>query len=410
MTFRIYPLLFLIITSSVILGGYLLENLGVSYVSQGGSPFFKIHFYSYLTLVGFSVVFLRNGITGFSLRLGDFYRLWVISLFCVVFVIVYGYMRHGSSGMAYLVNTFLVPILIVPLLTGLTDRQKYSLLKVIAYLILLNSLLAVVEYMLHFRLVSVEFSEFSFFRSTAFLTHPLNNALTTVSVALVLASRTKLPSFVYIVIVILALFAFGGRAALAVFFMIVVASVFFVLWRAATRGVRVNKQKVAIFMFIGYFVLLLASYILLESGITERIVSKLYIDGSATARFNVYYLLEQLNANEWFLGASDRLLESIEFYIGINVIENYFIGWIFTFGLLGAIPLFLAVFVPLIYFFANGDFIDKLSVFSFILVGFSNNSLTTKTPVLLLLFTCLYLSLSVKKNLLLTNQYKKIWD
>lgn len=396
---KFYLLPFVAITSAILLGGYMLEDLGVPYVSQGGSPLFKIHLYSYLVLMGFGLVFLFDGMKGISQRLGSYYRFWLIALACNVFVILYGFAIHGSSGMAYLVNTFLAPVLIVPLLAYLSDNQKSFLLKLIAYLILLNSLVAVMEYMLHFRLVKVEFQEFSFFRSTAFLTHPLNNALITVSIALLIANKTKLPSFVYMLIVALALFAFGGRAALAIFICAVSVSFAPMLWKAITQGIPDNKQKIALFMLIGYFAFWAGAYLLVESGITERIASKLYIDGSASARLNVFYLIDQLSIREWLLGASHRLMESIELYIGINVIENYLIGWIFTFGLVGTIPLFLVVYVPLTYFAMTGNLIERMSVFSFAVISITNNSLTTKTPTLLLLFTCLYLSKSLREKL-----------
>lgn len=99
-----------------------------------------------------------------------------------------------------------------------------------------------------------------------------------------------------------------------------------------------------------------------------------------------------MTVSEWIFGASHRLLESIELYIGINVIENYFIGWIFTFGLMGTIPLSICVFLTLYYFAKNGDIASRLVVVTFMIVGLTNNSLTTKTPVLLLLFSVLYLN------------------
>lgn len=315
-------------------------------------------------------------------------------------MILYGFAIHGSSGMAYLVNTFLAPVLIVPLLAHLNDNQKSFLLKLIAYLILLNSLVAVMEYMLHFRLVKVDFQEFSFFRSTAFLTHPLNNALITVSIALLVANKTKLPGFVYMLIVALALFAFGGRAALAIFICAVSVSFAPMLWKAITQGIPDNKQKIALFMLIGYFAFWAGAYLLVESGITERIASKLYIDGSASARLDVFYLIDQLSVREWIFGASHRLLESIELYLDIDVIENYLVGWIFTFGLVGAVPLFVTVFVPLGYFAVSGNYIERVTILSFALVSITNNSLTTKTPALLLLFTCLYLAKSLRERLL----------
>ncbi|HFG1600218.1 TPA: VpsF family polysaccharide biosynthesis protein, partial [Vibrio cholerae] len=249
------------------------------------------------------------------------------------------------------------------------------------------------EFLTNSRIIEVEFKDFSYFRSSALLTHPLNNSLITVSLSLLLFNKTFLPGIIYILITLLALFSFGGRSALVIFVFVLFIYCFPKMWKFMTSGVKANKKRVALFMLPGYLAILSFLMILINSGITERIMSNLYIDGSASARIDVFFLLEQLTVSEWIWGASHRLLESIELYIGINVIENYFIGWIFTFGLIGTIPLTMCVFLPLYYFSKNGDYSSKLSVLIFFLVGITNNSLTTKTPVLLLLFCVLYLKL-----------------
>lgn len=376
----------------------MLEGLGVPYVSQGGGAVFKIHLYSYLIIIGFLVVFFNYGLKGIYQSLEGFYWVWFSALSCVFFVITYGLVMHGMSGMAYIINTFLSPLLFIPILASLSGNQKQVMLKVIAYLILINSLLAIIEYLFSFRLVSVEFKEFSFFRSTALLSHPLNNALITASVALIVASRTKIPGFVYVLILSLSLFAFGGRASLGIFIITVFIALLVLIWASIVKGVTGNKQVVAFTMLMVYLSFFCGVFILVESNISERIISKLYIDGSASARVDVFYLLTQLSYSEWVFGASEQLVESIEFYIGIGVIENYLIGWLFTFGLLGSIPLFYSVFCPLSYLFLKGCYLERLSVFSFVVIGVSNNSLTTKTPILLLLFTCLYSSIDLRKG------------
>lgn len=378
---------------SVIFGSYFLENLGIPYVSDGGSPLLKIHLYSYIILLSYFMVSIKIGMTWFSNKLGEYSNIWLISLSCLSFVIIYGYFRYSTSGMAYMVNTFLVSLMIIPLISILNDSQVDKILKLVSYLILINSVIAIFEFLTNSRIIEVEFKDFSYFRSSALLTHPLNNSLITVSLSLLLFNKTFLPGIVYILITLLALFSFGGRSALVIFVFVLFIYYFPQMWKFITSGVKANKKRVALFMLPVYLAILSFLMILINSGITERIMSNLYIDGSASARIDVFFLLEQLTVSEWIWGASHRLLESIELYIGINVIENYFIGWIFTFGLIGTIPLAMCVFMPLYYFSRNGDYSSKLSVLIFFLVGITNNSLTTKTPVLLLLFSVLYLNL-----------------
>ncbi|MGU3161402.1 VpsF family polysaccharide biosynthesis protein [Vibrio cholerae] len=390
---NVYFSVMMALISSVIFGSYFLENLGIPYVSDGGSPLLKIHLCSYIILLSYFMVSIKIGMTWFSNKLGEYSNIWLISLSCLSFVIIYGYFRYGTSGMAYMVNTFLVSLMIIPLISILNHSQVDKILKLVSYLILINSIIAIFEFLTNSRIIEVEFKDFSYFRSSALLTHPLNNSLITVSLSLLLFNKTFLPGIIYILITLLALFSFGGRSALVIFVFVLFIYCFPKMWKFMTSGVKANKKRVALFMLPGYLAILSFLMILINSGITERIMSNLYIDGSASARIDVFFLLEQLTVSEWIWGASHRLLESIELYIGINVIENYFIGWIFTFGLIGTIPLTMCVFLPLYYFSKNGDYSSKLSVLIFFLVGITNNSLTTKTPVLLLLFCVLYLKL-----------------
>ncbi|EEW10415.1 VpsF family polysaccharide biosynthesis protein [Vibrio mimicus] len=390
---NVYFSVMMALISSVIFGSYFLENLGIPYVSDGGSPLLKIHLYSYIILLSYFMVSIKIGMTWFSNKLGEYSHIWIISLSCLSFVIIYGYFRYGTSGMAYMVNTFLVSLMIIPLISILNHSQVDKILKLVSYLILINSIIAIFEFLTNSRIIAVEFKDFSYFRSSALLTHPLNNSLITVSLSLLLFNKTFLPGIVYILITLLALFSFGGRSALVIFVFVLFIYYFPQIWKFITSGVKANKKRVALFMLPGYLAILSFLMILINSGITERIMSNLYIDGSASARIDVFFLLEQLTVSEWIWGASHRLLESIELYIGINVIENYFIGWLFTFGLIGTIPLAMCVFLPLYYFSRNGGYSSKLSVLIFFLVGITNNSLTTKTPVLLLLFSVLYLKL-----------------
>ena len=59
----IYKVMFFVFISSFILGGYLLEGLGVKYVSDGGSPLVKIHIYSYVLLFFVVLLTFKKGIS-----------------------------------------------------------------------------------------------------------------------------------------------------------------------------------------------------------------------------------------------------------------------------------------------------------------------------------------------------------
>ncbi|KQA21382.1 membrane protein [Vibrio metoecus] len=385
----------LIVLSAFFLGAFLLENMGVQYVSEGGNPILKIHVYSYFTMIVFVVFSFRFGCLNLFKQLGELSKVWCLAMISIMSVIFYGFMRFGTSGLAYLIDSIFIPLLLVPLILGLSSSAKDSLLSLLAYLIFLNACVAIAEFVLGQSIVAVEIGGFSFFRSTAFLAHPLNNALITASLSLLLMRYTKIPEVLYVSVVILALFAFGGRAALGIFllgnFMLTLPNLRLFLG----EGLRYSKTKFAYMQALVYFSAIAVILTVVFSPIGERILSKLHIDNSAEARFDAFILLEQLSSSEWLFGASHGLLNDIVFYIGINVVENYLIGWVLNFGLLGCIGLLSSTYlVPFMLVYKQG-WSAKIVLISFILISVTNNALTVKTPALMFLvmvLSCYYRS------------------
>lgn len=384
------------ICSSVIIlaflfGGYMLEDMGIQYVSEGGTPILKIHAYSYVILATIGIFTLKEGIRDQFARLNSLAKPWLFSMFMVSFVICYGLFRYGTSGMAYTIDTFLTPLLFLLFLSRLNISECRRLLSLIAGLLLFNSILSILEFVTSTRIVDVEFSSFSHFRSTALLTHPLNNALITAGLTLLVFNKTRVPSIIYLSIILLSMFAYGGRAAIGILLLFSAIACVPYAFRTLSVGIKASKQGFAVMLCIFYLSIVVVGFILVQSGISERIISKLHIDESASTRFDVFYLLEQLTPSEWLLGASKNLQSSIDLYLGISVIENFVIAWVISFGLICTIPLLLTLFSIFIALSRRVNGIALLAVPVFFFVSITNNSLTTKTPALLFMMTALFL-------------------
>ncbi|MGR5318944.1 VpsF family polysaccharide biosynthesis protein [Vibrio sp. DNB22_19_1] len=383
----IYRLLFISIVSSFFLGNYVLENIGVPYVSNGGSPIFKIHIYSYIIITCFIFILYSQGVNNILLQLGDMWRCWLLAMTSISTIIFYGMYRFGSSGMAYMVDTFLVPFLFFSLVMFLSRNERDKLVDLILYLFIINCIIAIVEYLAKISLVGAKFSSFSHFRSTALISHPLSNALFTavISISLFISYRSYLP--VLLCISTLSLFAFGGRGSMAAFLIGCLLLYLPFLFRILTGKVKVHRYKFSILLFFSYILVYLLAYILIESGITSRIIEKLYIDNSATARFDVFILLEEMSLLELILGASHDFLDNIFYISGVLVIENYFIDWIVKYGLIFAVFFSLAI-----YFFmlrASSNYTHYIMILVLWVASITNNSLGTKTPILIYVFTLL---------------------
>lgn len=396
---NIYKLMIFIFLSSFIFGAYLLENLGIQYVSEGGNPLVKIHITSYVLIFAVLLHTLKRGVIRPLANLKHLKTSWLVSMFCITLVIIYGLYRFGTSGMAYLVDTVVAGLLAIFLLSQLDYDQKNKLLKLLAYLLFMNSIVAIVEFTYGASIIAKSGVSYGHFRSTAFLAHALNNALITAALAPILMRYTRIPLLIYFAVTTLALFAFGGRAATGVFFigMFIIAAP--QMSTFISNGVKISKVRFAIFQALAFFVLIITVLLIILTPIGERILNKLYIDGSAQARFDVFIILEQMSLGEWFFGAAHDLISNISFYIEIHVIENYIIGWIVSFGAIFALLLFLSCYkLPLKLIELNTGAASRVTLFIFLLVSLTNNALTTKTPALLFLISAMYLVASRKNE------------
>jgi hypothetical protein len=394
----IYRAMFFVFISSFILGGYLLENLGIKYVSEGGNPLVKIHISTYILILTFTFFTLRKGFFSPLKNLKELRGAWLISVLSIVVVIIYGLFRFGTSGMAYLVDTMAAPLLAVYLLSQLSNIYKNKLLRLLAYLLFINSLIAILEFMIGSTLLSVEFSNFSYFRSLALLTHPLNNALITAALAPVLMRHTRIPYLIYFTVVIMALFAFGGRGATGMFLLGMFLLLIPKVPSFISNGIKISRIRFAVIQLLAFVVSIFTVLVVTFTPIGARILNKLHVDSSAQARFDVFIILEQLNLAEWLFGASPSIMENIKFYIGINTIENYIIGWILSFGLIATILLLIACYSISVKIALRGSSQSKVALFVLLGASVTNNALTTKTPVLIFFISCLYLIYSMEKN------------
>ncbi|ENM5872102.1 hypothetical protein NTE22_004112, partial [Vibrio mimicus] len=244
------------------------------------------------------------------------------------------------------------------------------------------------EFILSKSIIPVEFSSFSFFRSTAFMAHPLNNALITATLALALSDKTKVPPIIYISTALLALFCFGGRGSMGAFVIGLIVVSLPALYQFLTIGVKTSKMKLAITQLIVFICVIFLIYIVLYTGISERILSKLYVDNSAQARFDVFILLDELSFGEWIFGASRQFLDNIFYISGVLVVENFFIDWILKFGLPLAVLLIFGL-LGLFMHLTQWKMPLMVMIGVFILASITNNSLSVKTPAILFLMLVL---------------------
>lgn len=380
------------------ISSYALENLGINYTSEGGNPLLKIHAYTYILIAVFISVALKVGTKGILAPLGRVSPAWLFMSISVFWLILYGLYRNGMSGMAYTLDTLLAPLLCIPLASRLSVKQCTNLLKFISLLLLINSCIALIEFFLKQRIWNVEFSSFGiFFRSTALMGHPLNNALILASLALILSHYSRIGVVLYLTISGFALFAFGARASTAIFLSSLIIAA---LWNSRSLKIKnsqINKLKIALMPIFAIAIFAVSSYLLIATNIFDRIISNLTVDASAMTRIDVWSIIDAMSGNEILYGAGSELSMNISDVIGVSVIENYLIGWIFSFGLVGCGMLIISFATLLLRLFTLSDFYGKVCIAAFFVASLGNNSLSSKTPALFLVLTVVVLNIRLKQ-------------
>jgi len=376
----------IIVLLAFFMGAYVLENLGVQYVSEGGAVIFKIHLFSYVGLLVFVrfVFGLKKG--EFVALLGELFWPWFFLLCSITWLIAYGFLRLGPSGMAYIVDTLLVPSLLFPIFLSINDEQKKKMIKLMVVLMAFNAITALLEFVFSVRLWPSENEWLSYFRSHAWMAHPLNNSLIMASLMPVLIFYRFINPVLLFGLTLIALFSFGARTATAIYLICSGVALLYTIRSSYIENRGLSFSQVITFLILLVVLPVVTYFLIIKFNIGARIFENLTIDASGQTRLDVFYVFNYLSNQELMYGASSDLVENISYFINNAVIENYIIGWLLLYGLIGSVPLVFALSYFFYCLFVRGGFVVRLSIISFALISVSNNALMAKTPALLFIF------------------------
>ena len=378
------------------LSAHALLYLGYPYEAPlSGSFPFKIHPGTYLlTLALFCALASRGNPLRAALHQARVEPLLAINLVVMVVCLIWVVLRHGTSGAAFMVDTHWAPAMGALALLHFEDARRRQLLRVLVWFMALNAALALAEFGLQARLIplfnqsqATGFATEEYFRSSALLGHPLVNAKLTAALlpmALLLPMRA-IWRWGHVVLLLLALLAFGGRSALLSSLLI------YGLWaliRLAADGLR---GRFSYLQLTGGSVLLtlgLAALVAVVAltGLGERIFSGLYLDNSASVRLRVWSAYDFVNLEQLWLGISAREIDTVALRLGLDpayeAIEN---GWIYLSLQMGLV--FFSLWVVgfgclLVWMLRQAPALAAVGVVVFLLNVSANNALASKTVVL----------------------------
>jgi hypothetical protein len=357
------------------------------YADPGGMPLFKFHFYTYALLLALVLVTLAVGPVRFvseqAVEQPGVLQFAVVIVLCAGVTII----RQGVGGVANMANTMFAAPFAVMIAFYLDEARRERLTTLIIGFVTINAAIAICE-----RVAGVNLFVFpamggaEYFRATALMGHPLENALITASmVFLVIAMPWSVWSKGFVLLICVAgILAFGARGALSSVLLVGVGTALLLGLRALLFKEMRLSTLVAV-PWMSALVVAIGAVLTFGTVLGERIVGLAKLDVSAQARLHAFKLFDYLSPNDILYGVdfaeTNFLLKRDP---DVNILENC---WIALLLMLGAILFALFVVSLLVFFWsmirARGA-VAFFAVINFVLVASTNNSLSINTPSLLL--------------------------
>ncbi len=382
----------------LVLSPPLLDRI-TGYTSPGGMPLLKIHFGTYLLFGALFLMLAKIGLPAFVFR--SFQEqigvLQFAALMAIVSAIVV--LRQGMSGLAFFIDTLLTAPIAILIASYLDEKQRQKIMLLIIAFILVNAVVAVGERLAGKHIFNFqELWEVRFFRSTAFLGHPLTNAaLTGFAMVLIVALNWHpLVKLCAISLCLAAILSFGARASFVS--TAIALSLSCVAWSILRfRAGRMPRRLVRILPLILFLGAIVCAYLFTATDLGERIfaLTKLgdgaSLDDSAAVRINLFQIFHFISRDELLYGTSFyHILIILQVYKNIPVIENFWINILLFLGLILFI-VFVISFLLFLFSICRGrGLFAYFAILNFLLIASASNSLSTKTPSLVIVVVAVF--------------------
>ena len=380
----------------MLLSPAVLGRMGIPYDTPLGFPLAKFHIGSYCLVLAWFMALASHGnplrVMGAQMARHQLLGVYWVSMVGVFFWVVF---RHGTAGAAFIVEALWMPVIAAFTLDLFDARRHRQTLNIVMFLLVCNALLAVGEALSGSHLIAVALEKRDLivedqFRATAFLGHPLHNALITASLlpAVTLLPLSRVWQIVLIMLLLLSLLAFGGRTSMAL--AVLFYGAYFVIrtCRKALRGGFSYLQLTG-----GSLALMLGTTGLLgviaATGLGERVFKNMKMDSSAGVRLKVWDAFSYLSESDLWFGIAPVDIDHIALRMGLDpkyeAIENFWIYLFMQFGVVGFIPFVVALACLLLVLWRVATPPMRVATLLYFLVASTANTLASKTMSLMLL-------------------------
>ena len=351
-------------------------------------------------------------------------RNFKIEWYIIIVFLLYGLIKLVDDDIQSLQSSFFflaVPMMISMLVQIQSVQTKQKIAKIVLFFFVIESILAIYEritYTNTFELdiiddiTSIDFESWSF-RSTSFLGHPLNNALcVSIMMGTILVSKiNEKYKFIFLIIGFLGILSFNARGATLVMSFIIIYY-FYLSYKKYGRQIYYKTLLVlASIIGVSFFY-----YIITSTSLGGRLMNyDKIIDGSAQARLDVFEAFNYFSGNDFLFGNQSLYVPIME-KLAQGGIENSYIVIILKFGIIIGVPVIILL-ISYVFNKLKGFILSKkiILVFSFLIIGSTNNGLADITPWVIFILsinTLPYINYGFKENIGLNKialkNYKKL--
>jgi hypothetical protein len=329
----------------------MLANVGLKYTGEGGGIFDKLHPATWFVFASVGARILAN--RDLARGIGDLVSSPILGLYFAAWFLLLAFtIVVQKQPFTPLIDTFLLPPLFYALAryVGPVEERRHCIL--IHLVMNANALLGLIEFKTGFRLTPetvVGLGPDISWRATAFLGHPLGNALLTGCYMLIVALSDRCHlrrGLVPLVIVnqMLGLVVFGGRAALVVSMLLLALVAVYGLLKILL-GMRFNRLGAAAAV-CALPIAIGGVTIMAQSGFFDQMLDRFVEDnGSAAARLAMLQMFHYVRLEDLIFGPDPAYMWSLQLRLGIEYgIESFWISFLFQNGAIMCGIFFTALF------------------------------------------------------------------
>jgi hypothetical protein len=378
----------------IILSEPLLNSLGIHYSGEEGRFYEKIHPGSIFIILSFLVLLWHNkNPLEFLIILCGRHTAYMALLGMYILSLFYMALRSGTHGLAYIIDTHMVVPMAAIVLCYTPFDICWRAANFFIFAAVINSLIGIGEAIektriFHFTPQWPVLKE-TYFRSSAFLGHPLNNAMFTF-IALFTALSLRSPAFTKILlatIFTISLVAFGGRSGL-----VISIAALFILGAAHAKKIIAARNITLLQLWLYLIAALILPLVIIGilygvigSDIGERIATRLWWDNSAQSRLMAFNVFHYMSASEIIYGISPAQIMHINDRINqtmpISDIENPWLILCMNFGAVAFVFWLIATLAFILALIKGKPLGLKLTVLGYYLIASTSNSFGRKDSI-----------------------------